>query len=59
MLAPWMLAPGLLWDRACAAAELLPKVRVAVTLADHDAVGRVIADRYVSAVAAFRSLVAA
>jgi sirohydrochlorin ferrochelatase len=59
VLAPWMLAPGLLWDRACAAAELLPKVRVAVTLADHDAVGRVIADRYVSAVAAFRSLVAA
>ncbi|MEU5843267.1 sirohydrochlorin chelatase [Rhodococcus sp. NPDC047139] len=50
VLAPWMLAPGLLWDRACAAAESVPYVRVAATLADHDALARVIVARYTEAV---------
>lgn len=44
VLAPWILAPGLLWDRACAVAG--SEVLVAATLSDHLAVGRVIADRY-------------
>ncbi|MEE2057742.1 sirohydrochlorin chelatase [Rhodococcus artemisiae] len=62
VLAPWMLAPGLLWDRACAAAGPLRDVHdvhIAATLTDHEAVGAVIVSRYLSAVAASRSLVAA
>lgn len=50
VLTPWMLAPGLLWDRACAAAaETYPDVRVAPTLTTHAAVGHVIAERYLAA----------
>ncbi|TCN56912.1 sirohydrochlorin ferrochelatase [Rhodococcus sp. SMB37] len=59
VLAPWMLAPGLLWDRACAAAEPLRDVHIATTLTDHEAVSDVIVSRYLSVVAASPSLVAA
>lgn len=45
VLAPWILAPGLLWDRACDAAG--PDVRIASTLTCHDAVGQMVARRYV------------
>jgi len=50
VLAPWILAPGLLWDRACAIAESAPNVRIAATLTSHRAVARVIAERYTDAV---------
>ncbi|MGC5164908.1 MULTISPECIES: sirohydrochlorin chelatase [unclassified Rhodococcus (in: high G+C Gram-positive bacteria)] len=51
VVAPWMLAPGLLWDRACAAAvEAHPGVRIAPTLTTHAAVGHVVAERYLAAV---------
>lgn len=46
VLTPWILAPGLLWDRARTAAESLGHVRVAQTLTRHDAVARVITERY-------------
>ncbi|MBS9371529.1 sirohydrochlorin chelatase [Rhodococcus sp. B50] len=46
VLAPWILAPGLLWDRACSVAESVPNVRIATTLTDHSAVAGVIAARY-------------
>ncbi|MFD6857705.1 sirohydrochlorin chelatase [Rhodococcus sp. NPDC060090] len=59
VLAPWMLAPGLLWDRACAAAEPLHRVHIAATLTDHEAVGEVIAARYLDTVAASPALVTA
>ncbi|MCK0090900.1 sirohydrochlorin chelatase [Rhodococcus sp. HNM0563] len=59
VLVPWMLAPGLLWDRACAAAESLRGVHIAATLTDHAAIGDVIVARYLAAVAASRMLVAA
>lgn len=51
VVAPWMLAPGLLWDRACsAAAEAFPEVRIARTLTTHDAVAQVVAQRYLTVV---------
>ncbi|CCW10698.1 MULTISPECIES: sirohydrochlorin chelatase [Rhodococcus] len=47
VLAPWMLAPGLLWDRAVAAARAaFPEVSCAATLAASDSVGLVIDERY-------------
>ncbi|MGI1845654.1 sirohydrochlorin chelatase [Rhodococcus ruber] len=47
VLAPWMLAPGLLWDRAVAAAQAeFPEVVCSGTLADSPAVGFVIDERY-------------
>ncbi len=51
VVAPWMLAPGLLWDRTCAAAvDEHPDVRIATTLTGHAAVGQLIAARYLAAV---------
>ena len=50
VLAPWILAPGLLWDRACAVAESARDVRIATTLTAHGAVARVIAARYTETV---------
>ncbi|MEE2033042.1 sirohydrochlorin chelatase [Rhodococcus chondri] len=50
VVAPWMLAPGLLWDRACdAALASFPGVRIAAPLPSHTAVARVIAARYLDA----------
>lgn len=51
VLAPWMLAPGLLWDRACAAAESVADVTITPTLTDDPAVGEVIVARYRAALA--------
>lgn len=56
VLTPWILAPGLLWDRACAEADSLGHVRVAQTLTRHDAVARVITERYTEAVHRRRGL---
>jgi len=59
VLTPWILAPGLLWDRACAAAESMPQVRTAATLAGHGALARVIDARYTEALSRARALRAA
>lgn len=50
VIAPWMLAPGLLWDRACVAAvAAFPRVRIAAPLTSHTAVAGLIAARYLDA----------
>jgi len=49
VLAPWMLAPGLLWDRVCAAAESVADVVITPHLADDEAVGEVVLARYTTA----------
>jgi sirohydrochlorin ferrochelatase len=50
VVAPWLLAPGLLWDRACHTAQsAFPDVRFAAPLAVGDAVGRVVERRYLDA----------
>lgn len=56
VLAPWMLAPGLLWDRARAAADRFADVRIAPLLAEHAAAAEVVAARYVEAVASSHRL---
>ncbi|WP_068159699.1 sirohydrochlorin chelatase [Rhodococcus phenolicus] len=52
VVAPWMLAPGLLWDRVCdAARSAFPDVRFAAPLAAGDVVGRVVERRCLDALA--------
>ncbi|MCK8670160.1 sirohydrochlorin chelatase [Rhodococcus sp. HM1] len=52
VVAPWLLAPGLLWDRACdAARSVFPDVRFAAPLATGDAVGFLVERRYYEALA--------
>ncbi|MGV9746549.1 sirohydrochlorin chelatase [Rhodococcus zopfii] len=52
VVAPWLLAPGLLWDRARDAAQsAFPDIRIATPLAAGDAVGRVVERRCLDALA--------
>ena len=53
VVAPWLLAPGLLWDRVVAAARsAFPDVRFGAPLAESDAVGRVVEQRCLDALTA-------